>query len=340
MPGLDVAVFGATGAVGVEMVKILEERKFPVNSLRLLASRGGRSMEWRGRPTPVEAVGPSSFEGIHTALFAVEGDVSREWAPVAARGGAVVIDNSSAFRMDPEVPLVVPEVNPEDIAHHKGIIANPNCSTIIALVALAPLHRAAGLKRLVASTYQAVSGAGKAGLEELERQVQAHARGTTAVASVFPYPIAFNLIPHIDAFDEDANTKEELKMRDESRKILRAPDLRVSCTCVRAPVLRSHSEALTIETERPLSPDEARKILMNAPGVKLLDNPAERSYPMPLYASGQDLIHVGRVRRDDSVEEGRNGLVLWVSGDQLRKGAATNAVQIMEKVSETLRETA
>ncbi|MDR2528761.1 MAG: aspartate-semialdehyde dehydrogenase [Synergistaceae bacterium] len=335
MPGLNVAVFGATGAVGVEMIKILEERDFPVRNLCLLASRGGRSMEWRGAQTPVEAVGPSSFEGIDVALFAVEGSVSREWAPAAARCGAVVIDNSSAFRMDLEVPLVVPEVNPEDIARHKGIIANPNCSTIIALVALAPLHRAAGLTRLVASTYQAVSGAGKAGLEELERQVQDYARGAAPVASAFPYPIAFNLIPHIDAFDEDDYTKEELKMRNESRKILHAPDLRVSCTCVRVPVLRSHSEALTAEMERPLSPDEAREILKNAPGVKLLDDPAERLYPMPLYASDQDLIHVGRVRYDDSAAEGHKGLVLWVSGDQLRKGAATNAVQIAEIISKT-----
>ena len=333
MPGLNVAVFGATGAVGVEMIKILEERDFPVRNLRLLASRGERSMEWRGVQTPVEAVGPSSFEGIDVALFAVEGSVSREWAPAAAQCGAVVIDNSSAFRMDLEVPLVVPEVNPEDIARHKGIIANPNCSTIIALVALASLHRAAGLTRLVASTYQAVSGAGKAGLEELEQQVQDHVRGVAPVASAFPYPIAFNLIPHIDAFGEDDYTKEELKMRNELRKILHAPGLRVSCTCVRVPVLRSHSEALTVEMERPLSPDEAREILRNAPGVKLLDDPAGRLYPMPLYASGQDLIHVGRVRYDDSAEEGHKGLVLWVSGDQLRKGAATNAVQIAEIIS-------
>ncbi|MDR1649340.1 MAG: aspartate-semialdehyde dehydrogenase [Synergistaceae bacterium] len=340
---MNVAVFGATGAVGVEMIKVLEELAFPVKSLRLLASRGGRTARWRGGDLPVEAVGPASFEGIDIALFVVEGDVSREWAPIAVKSGAIVIDNSSAFRMDPDVPLVVPEINADDIFENgKGkphrLIANPNCSTIIALVALAPLHRAAGLKRLVASTYQAVSGAGKAGLDELEQQVRDYAQGNgngngkKLVVSAFQYQIAFNLIPHIDTFGEDDYTKEELKMRNESRKILHAPDLLVSCTCVRVPVMRSHSEALTIETERPLSPDEAREILAAAPGVKLLDSPAERKYPMPLYAADQDLVHVGRIRRDQSLEPGRHGLVLWVSGDQIRKGAATNAIQIARAV--------
>jgi len=232
--------------------------------------------------------------------------------------------------MEPDVPLVVPEVNGDDVAG--PIIANPNCTTIIALVALAPLHRAAGITRLVASTYQAVSGAGKAGLEELERQIGAYARGEAMDVSAFPHQIAFNLIPHVDAFGEEAYTKEELKLRNESRKIMHAPSLRVSCTCVRVPVFRSHSEALTIETERPLSPDEARAILKDAPGVKLIDSPLDKEYPMPLFSSDQDLVHVGRIRRDFSLEEGRNGLVLWVCGDQLRKGAATNAVQIAEIV--------
>lgn len=332
MSGAKLAVFGATGAVGIEMLKILEERDFPVGELRLLASRGGRTAQWRGKEHPVEAIGPSSFEGIDVALFAVEGDVSKEWAPVAARGGAVVIDNSSAFRMDPQVPLVVPEVNADDIAKHRGIIANPNCSTIIALVPLSPLHRAAGIKRLVASTYQAVSGAGRAGQEELERQTRAYAEGRAMDVSAFQYQIAFNLIPHIDAFAEGDYTKEELKMRNESRKILHAPDLRVSCTCVRVPVLRSHSESLTIETERPLSPADARRILGASPGVKVLDNPAEKVYPMPLFASDQDLIHVGRIRRDESAPDPECALTLWVSGDQIRKGAATNAVQIAEAV--------
>ncbi|MDR0653092.1 MAG: aspartate-semialdehyde dehydrogenase [Synergistaceae bacterium] len=330
--GANVAVFGATGVVGAEMIKILEERDFPVENLRLLASKGGRRTKWRDRDVPVEGIDASSFDGIDIAFFAVEGDVSKEWAPIAVRSGAVVIDNSSAFRMDPEVPLVVPEVNGDDAAWHKGIIANPNCSTIIALVPLAPLHRAAGISRLVASTYQAVSGAGKNGLEELEKQVMDYSQGNPLKVSAFPYQIAFNVIPHIDAFVEGDYTKEELKMRNESRKILHVPDLRVSCTCVRVPVLRSHSESLTIETERALSPDEARAILKNAPGVKVVDSPPDKTYPMPLFASDQDLIHVGRIRRDESLEEGNSGLVLWVSGDQLRKGAATNAVQIAERV--------
>ena len=332
MSEANIAVFGATGAVGIEMLKILEERDFPVADLRVLASRGGRSAMWRRREYDVEAVGPASFDGIDIALFAVEGDVSREWAPVAVGSGAVVIDNSSAFRMDPQVPLVVPEVNPGDIAAHRGIIANPNCSTIIAMVALNPLYRAAGIERLVASTYQAVSGAGRAGQEELERQVRAYVEGRDMEVSTFQDQIAFNLIPHIDAFAEGDYTKEELKMRNESRKILHAPDLRVSCTCVRVPVMRSHSESLTIETGRPLSPEEARRILGEAPGVRVLDNPTDKVYPMPLYASDQDLIHVGRIRRDESAPDPDRGLTLWVSGDQVRKGAATNAVQIAEIV--------
>ena len=330
--GANVAVFGATGVVGAEMIKILEERDFPVENLRLLASKGGRRIKWRDRDVPVEGIDASSFDGIDIAFFAVEGDVSKEWAPIAVRSGAVVIDNSSAFRMDPEVPLVVPEVNGDDAAWHKGIIANPNCSTIIALVPLAPLHRAAGISRLVASTYQAVSGAGKNGLEELEKQILDYSQSNPLNVSAFPYQIAFNVIPHIDAFVEGDYTKEELKMRNESRKILHVPDLRVSCTCVRVPVLRSHSESLTIETERALSPDEARAILKGAPGVKVIDSPSDKAYPMPLFAADQDLIHVGRIRRDESLEEGNSGLVLWVSGDQLRKGAATNAVQIAEQV--------
>lgn len=325
-----IALFGATGAVGAEMLKILEERSFPVGDLRLLASHGGRTVSWRGQDRPVEAVGPDSFRDIDIALFAVDGSVSRTWAPEAVRSGAVVIDNSSAFRMDDDVPLVIPEVNPEDIEGHRGIIANPNCSTIIALVALHPLHRAVGIRRLIASTYQAVSGAGKAGLEELLEQTRAWARGEEPQVSAFAYPIAFNLIPHIDAFMENGYTKEELKMRDESRKILHAPALRVSCTCVRVPVQRSHSEALTIETERPLTPDEARELLQNAPGIRVVDEPSQKRYPMPLDASDQDLIHVGRIRLDESAE--RNGLALWVCGDQIRKGAATNAVQIAEAV--------
>ncbi|GHS95563.1 aspartate-semialdehyde dehydrogenase [Synergistales bacterium] len=333
---VNVAIFGATGAVGVEMLKVLEERKFSMDKPRLLASRGGRTMKWRGEDVPVDAIAPTSFEGIDIALFAVEGDISREWAPVAVKSGAVVIDNSSAFRMEPDVPLVVPEINSSDIATHKGIIANPNCSTIIALIALAPIHRAATIKRLVASTYQAVSGAGKAGLDELEQQTREYAEGKPLSVSAFQYQIAFNLIPHIDSFGEDDYTKEELKMRNESRKILHAPELRVSCTCVRVPVMRSHSESLTIETERAISPEEAREILKKAPGVKVVDAPSDKKYPMPLDTSDQDLIYVGRIRPDQSLEDGKHGLVLWVSGDQIRKGASTNAVQIAEIVSQKL----
>ncbi|NLL35986.1 MAG: aspartate-semialdehyde dehydrogenase [Fretibacterium sp.] len=323
--GARVAVFGATGAVGMEMLKILEERNFPIAELRLLASRGGRSAVWRGEELPIIPVGPDSFKDIDIALFSVEGDVSRVWAPQAVESGAVVIDNSSAFRMDDSVPLVIPEVNPEDIARHKGIIANPNCSTIIALVALWPLHKKARIRRLVASTYQAVSGAGKAGLDELIDQTRAWAQDSSLRIETFQHQIAFNLIPHIDAFSEDGYTKEELKLRNESRKIMHEPDLMVSCTCVRVPVLRSHSESLNIELEHPLSPEEARELLRAAPGVKVVDDPAHNVYPMPLDTSGQDLIWVGRIRRDAST---KNALALWVCGDQIRKGAATNAVQI------------
>lgn len=328
---MKVAILGATGAVGVEMLKVLDERAFPVSELRLLGSRGGRKAVWRGKEYQIHEAVPESFDGIDIVLSAVEGDISKKLSPEAAKRGAVVIDNSSAFRMDPDVPLVVPEVNPEDIAKHKGIIANPNCSTIIALVPLAPLHRAFGIKRLIASTYQAVSGAGAAGLAELESQVKAYADGNPMENSVFLYQIAFNLIPRIDSFDEQNwYTKEELKMQNETRKILHAPDMKVSCTCVRVPVMRSHSESLTIETEKPITPDEARDILAKSAGVRVVDDPKGERYPMPLETSDQDLIFAGRIRRDLSNEG--NGLVLWVCGDQVRKGAATNAVQIAEEL--------
>jgi len=333
MAGKDkrIAVLGATGAVGAEMLKILDERNFPVSELRLLGSRPGRSLKWRGVDYAVDVVTPDSFEGIDIVLSAVEGDLSRSLSPEAVKRGAVVIDNSSAFRMNDDVPLVIPEVNPEDTAFHKGIIANPNCSTIIALMALAPLHREFGLKRLIASTYQAVSGAGAAGVTELEDQVRSFAQNTSMQASVFPYQIAFNLIPRIDSFNtENFYTKEELKMQNESRKILHAPNLMVSCTCVRVPVIRSHSEALTIETERPITPEAAREILSNAPGVRVVDEPMNERYPMPIETSNQDLIYVGRIRKD--LSNNGYGLVLWVCGDQVRKGAATNAIQIAEEL--------
>jgi aspartate-semialdehyde dehydrogenase len=326
-----IAVLGATGAVGAEMLKALDERDFPISELRLLGSRSGRSILWRGKEYPVEAASPDKFNGIDIVLSAVEGDISRSLSPLAVKCGAVVIDNSSAYRMEEGVPLVIPEINPEDIASHNGIIANPNCSTIIALMALAPLHREFKLKRLIASTYQAVSGAGIAGLTELKEQARSFVNGTPMQVSTFPYQIAFNLIPRIDSFNTDNfYTKEELKMQNESRKILHAPELMVSCTCVRVPVLRSHSESLTIETERPITPEDARRILSKAPGVRVIDDPLNERYPMPIETSDQDLVFAGRIRKD--LSNNGNGLVLWVSGDQIRKGAATNAVQIAEEL--------
>ena len=329
--GKKIAVLGATGAVGAEILKILEEREYPVSELRLLGSRSGRSMKWKGKEYAIEAASQDSFNGIDIVLSAVEGEISRSLSPIAVKSGAVVIDNSSVFRMEEDVPLVIPEINPEDIAAHKGIIANPNCSTIIALMALAPLHREFGIKRLIASTYQAVSGAGAAGLTELEEQARSFTHGTPMQVSVFPYQIAFNLIPRIDSFNtENFYTKEELKMQNESRKILHAPNLMVSCTCVRVPVLRSHSEALTIETEEPVSPEAAREILSKAQGVCVVDEPLNERYPMPIKTSGQDMVFVGRIRKD--LSNNGNGLALWVCGDQVRKGAATNAVQIAEEL--------
>lgn len=326
------AVLGATGAVGAEMLKVLAERNFPISELKLLGSRGGRKITWNGKEYPVDEATPDSFNNIDIVLSAVDGDISRRLSPEAAKRGAVVIDNSSAFRMEPDVPLVVPEINPEDIALHKGIIANPNCTTIIALMALAPLHREFRIKRLVASTYQAVSGAGAPGLEELEKQVKAYANGDKLEVKTFQYQIAFNLIPHIDSFNsENFYSKEELKLQNESRKILHAPELKVSCTCVRVPVLRSHSEALTIETEKPITPESAREVISKAAGVKVVDDPMNKMYPMPLDTSDQDIVFAGRIRRDLSNDNG-HGLVLFVCGDQIRKGAATNAIQIAEKL--------
>lgn len=324
-----VAVLGATGAVGMEMLRIMEERHFSAEDITLLSStrNAGTTLVWRGEQHVVREATPDAFRGIDIVLSAVGSDVASTLLPEAVSRGAVAVDNSSAFRLDPHVPLVVPEVNPGDVAWHRGIIANPNCSTIIALVAVKPLHDFAAVRRMVVSTYQAVSGAGSAGVDELQAQVHAHVRGELPHANVFPHPIAFNVIPHIDSFGENGYTGEEMKMQNEARKILHTPDLRISCTCVRVPVFRSHSEAITIETERPLSAAKTRELLRNAPGVRLVDDPARNDYPMPLQAAGQDLILVGRIRQDISAD---NSLVLWVSGDQVRKGAATNAVQIAE----------
>ncbi len=325
----NVAIAGATGAVGAEFLKLLEARDFPINQLRLLASArsAGTTLTFRGEALPVEELTADSFSGIDIAFFSAGGDRSKEFAPHAAQAGAVVIDNSSAFRMDPEVPLVVPEINPEEAFKHKGIIANPNCSTIQMVVALNPLHQAAGLKRVIVSTYQAVSGAGAKGMEELQEQVRAWVKGQPMEAQAFPAQIAFNLFPHIDVFQENGYTKEEMKMVLETQKIMSLPDLPVSATCVRVPVLRAHSEAVWIETERPLSPAEAREVLQQAPGLQVLDEPRAGGYPMPWDVAETFDTFVGRIREDLSHP---NGLTFWVVADQLYKGAALNAIQIGE----------
>ncbi len=328
MKKYNVAIVGATGAVGQEFLKILTERSFPVGELKLLATArsAGKIIHWQGKDYVVEETRPESFTGMDIALFA-GGSASTEFAKAAVTRGAVVIDNSSAFRLDPAVPLVVPEVNPEDVKWHQGIIANPNCSTIIMVAALKPLHDAAEIKRVVVSTYQAVSGAGREGIEELENQVGQLGRGEETHPQVFPYQIAFNLIPRIDVFQEGDYTKEEWKMVKETQKILHAPDMAITATTVRVPVFRSHSEAVNVETERKLTAAEARSILAKAPGIVVLDDPAADRYPMPLTAADTDEVYVGRIREDFSIS---NGLNLWVVGDQIRKGAATNAIQIAE----------
>lgn len=327
--GVRLAVVGATGAVGQEMLKVLEERNFNVKELICLADprEAGTKINFKGETFTVQAAGPEQFRKSDLALFAVDTNVSKALAGMAVENDCVVIDNSYAFRMDESVPLVVPEVNPEDTDWHKGIIANPNCSTIIMVVAINPIHKAAGLKRVVVSTYQAVSGAGIAGLHELEAASRSYLQGDEVVPEVFQYPIAFNLIPHIDTFEEQGYTREEMKMVHETRKIMHAPELKIAATTVRVPVFRSHSESINLETEKPLLPDEARNILAQAPGVIVQDDPANKVYPMPLYSSNTDEVYVGRIRKDLSVD---NGLVLWVAADQIRKGAATNAIQIAE----------
>ena len=329
--GYHVAVAGATGAVGVEMVKTLEKRNFPVKSLKLLASArsAGKTMKFKGEDVVIEEMKHDSFKGVDIALFSAGGDISREYRPFVVDAGAVMIDNSSAFRMDDDVPLVVPEVNAEDIKLHKGVIANPNCTTAIMLVAVAPLHRAKGLRRIVAATYQAASGAGAKGMHELVEQTREVLEGKPAQPKAFAHQIAFNLIPHIDAFKENGYTKEELKMLNESRKMLHLPELLVSCTCVRIPVLRAHSEALNLEFENEITPEEARAIIAAAPGVQLVDDPANKRYPMPLDATEKYDVLCGRIRQDISRHDKR-GLDIFVSGDQVLKGAALNAVQIAE----------
>ena len=327
----NVAVAGATGAVGIEMIKTLEQRDFPVKNLRLLASSRsvGKKLTYKGTEIAVEELTEKSFKDIDIALFSAGGGISKQFRQSVVDSGAVMIDNSSAFRMDDDVPLVVPEVNPEDVKNHNGVIANPNCSTIIMLVAVAPLHRAKGLKRLVAATYQATSGAGAKGMAELELQTRQILEGDDINPQAFAHRIGFNLIPHIDTFYDNGYTKEELKMLFETRKMLHLPELMVSCTCVRVPVLRAHSEALNLEFEQEITPAEAREILVNALGVTVVDDPKNNVYPMPIDATNQDNILVGRIRQDISRND-KCGLDIFVAGDQVLKGAALNAVQIAE----------
>ena len=339
MKKYNVAILGATGAVGQEFLNLIEERNFPFAELKLLASKrsAGKKIQFMGKEYTVEEATDASFEGVDIALFA-GGAASKTFAPAAVKAGAVVIDNSSAFRMDPEVPLVVPEVNPEAIASHKGIIANPNCSTIIMVMALKPLYDVSKIKRIVVSTYQAVSGGGKEAMAELEEQVKAINEGREVVANILPgaslakhYQIAFNLIPQIDVFKENLYTKEEMKMIDETKKIMSDDSLRITATTVRVPVYRSHAESVNVEFEDEVSVEKAREVLAGFPGVTLTDNPDEQVYPMPLETSGKDDVEVGRIRKDYSID---NGLNFWVCGDQIRKGAALNALQIAEYMIE------
>lgn len=335
MKKYNVAILGATGAVGQEFLNLIEERNFPFAELKLLASKrsAGKKIQFMGKEYTVEEATDNSFKGIDIALFA-GGAASKTFAPAAVKAGAVVIDNSSAFRMDPEVPLVVPEVNPEAIAKHKGIIANPNCSTIIMVMALKPLYDVSKIKRVVVSTYQAVSGGGKEAMAELEEQVKAINEGRPVVANILPgaslakhYQIAFNLIPQIDVFKDNLYTKEEMKMIDETNKIMSDDSMRITATTVRVPVYRSHAESVNVEFEDEISVEKAREVLAAFPGVTLTDNPDEQIYPMPLETSGKDDVEVGRIRKDYSID---NALNFWVCGDQIRKGAALNALQIAE----------
>jgi aspartate-semialdehyde dehydrogenase len=326
-----VAVVGATGAVGIEMIKTLEKRNFPVGRLTLLASARsvGKKLKFRGADVAVTELTKDSFNGVDIALFSAGGSISKEFAPLAVQAGCVVVDNSSAFRMDDSVPLVIPEINPADVKKHKGIIANPNCTTAITLMALYPLHRAFGVKRIFASSYQAVSGTGAKAIEELKRQVGEIVAGKPVTKEVYPHQIAFNVLPHVDSFLPTGYTKEEMKMENEGRKIMHHPGFRASVTCVRVPVYRSHSIAVSAEFEQPVSVKCARTVLEKAPGLDLVDDPENKKYPMPLFTSEKYNCEVGRIRLDCALD---NGLCFWVSGDQLLKGAALNAVQIAEEL--------
>jgi aspartate-semialdehyde dehydrogenase len=326
-----VAVVGATGAVGIEMIRTLEKRAFPVRRLTLLASArsAGKRLTFRGQEVPVQELKQDSFAGIDVALFSAGAGISRQFAPDAAKAGCVVIDNSNAFRMDDSVPLVVPEINAADVHAHRGIIANPNCTTAITLMALYPLHQAFHVNRIFASSYQAVSGTGAKAIEELRRQVQSIVNGQPAASEVYPHQIAFNVLPQVDAFLPSGYTKEEMKMENEGRKIMHHPAFRASVTCVRVPVYRAHSVAVSAEFARPVTVEAAREVLSKAPGLDLVDDPANKQYPMPLFTADKDNCAVGRLRKDCALD---NGLCFWVSGDQLLKGAALNAVQIAEEL--------
>ena len=325
----NIAIVGATGAVGIEMIQTLEKRKFPVGQLTLLASArsAGKTLPFRGQPLTVRELTADSFKGMDIALFSAGGSISKEFAPKAVQAGCVVVDNSSAFRMDNSVPLVVPEINAADIPLHKGIIANPNCTTAITLMALYPLHKAFGVRRIFASTYQAVSGTGAMAIQELEQQVRQIVAGQPVTRKVYPHQIAFNVLPQVDVFLPNGYTKEEAKMENEGRKIMHHPAFRASVTCVRVPVYRAHSVAVSAEFEKPVSLEAARAALAGAPGLDVVDNPAKQEYPLPLRATGRYNCQVGRLRLDCALD---NGLCFWVAGDQLLKGAALNAVQIAE----------
>ena len=324
-----VAIVGASGAVGREMLDVFVRRNFPVLSLRLLGSTrsAGQRMEFKGETLPIQRLQTGSFDGVDFVFFSAGASVAREFAPLAVEAGAVVIDNSSAYRMDENVPLVIPEINGADASRHRGILANPNCTTAVALMALAPLHRAFGVRRVFASSYQAVSGSGARAIEELRSQVAAVAAGRPAIPEIYPHQIAFNVLPQVDAFLENGYTREEMKMQFEGRRILHLPEFRASVTCVRVPIYRAHSVAVSAEFERPVTLAAARAALADQPGLQVVDDPARNLYPMPLHCAGKDDCEIGRLRLDCALE---NGLAFWVAGDQLLKGAALNAVQIAE----------
>jgi aspartate-semialdehyde dehydrogenase len=331
--GCNLAIAGVTGAVGQEFLRILEQRDFPFDSLKVLASSRsvGKKVEFKGKEYTVEELTKDSFSRIDILLSSAGAARSKEFAPAAVEAGAVVVDNTSAFRMEPDVPLVVPEINPEKIQEHKGIIANPNCSTIIAIVPVWPLHKANPVKRMIISTYQSTSGAGMKAMQELQTQAQEVLDGKPLTCEAFPYQIAFNVFSHNSALDADGYNLEEVKMIKETRKIFDCPDIAVTCTCIRIPVLRAHCESINLEFTDPITPEEARELLSTAPGVSVLDDRENNRFPMPIDATGQDDVFVGRIRQDESIPDKR-GINLWVAGDQLRKGAALNAVQIAEKL--------